>query len=90
MEPGSGVLRMIARDEEDGVVIELRDNGKGIPPENISKLFEAFYTGRPGGMGLGLTAARSILNAHGILLEVESVVGEGTVFRLHVPASLLV
>ena len=88
MEPGAGVLHMITRTEEAGVVIELRDNGKGIPPENISKLFEAFYTGRAGGMGLGLTAARSIFNAHGILLEVESEVGKGTVFRLHVPATL--
>ena len=89
MEPGSGVLRMRGRSTNDGVSIQVQDNGKGIPPENIGKLFEAFYTGRAGGMGLGLTTARSILNAHGILLQVESAVGQGTTFTLLLPQTLL-
>jgi len=85
MEPGKGVLHMSARSTGDGVVIELRDNGKGIQQENIPRLFEAFYSERTGGLGLGLTTARSILNAHGILLQVASVVGQGTTFTLLFP-----
>lgn len=89
MEPGKGVLLMAARSTDDGVVIELRDNGKGIKKENIPRLFEAFYSERTGGLGLGLTTARSILNAHGILLQVESAVGQGTTFTLLLPQTLL-
>ncbi len=89
MEPGKGVLHMAARSAEDGVVIELRDNGKGIHKENIPRLFEAFYSERTGGLGLGLTTARSILNAHGILLQVDSAVGQGTTFTLLLPRALI-
>ena len=65
--------------------ISVADNGKGIPEENIQRLFQAFYSGRTGGMGLGLTNARTILNAHGVHMDVKSTVGEGTTFLLTFP-----
>ncbi len=66
--------------------MEITDNGKGIPPEKITRLFEPFYSGRPGGLGLGLTTSRSILNSHGIGLDVRSTVGRGTTFSMRFPA----
>ena len=65
--------------------MEISDNGKGITPENLQRLFEPFYSGRPGGLGLGLTTARSIIHSHGVMLDVRSVVGEGTTFTLRFP-----
>jgi signal transduction histidine kinase len=87
MEPGKGRLSLAARSVNGGVCLFVRDNGKGIEPENIQRLFEAFYSSRSGGMGLGLTTARTILNAHGVHLNVESEPGRGTMFSIAFPAS---
>ncbi|MBP9159755.1 MAG: ATP-binding protein [Flavobacteriales bacterium] len=86
MEPGKGELCLTAGLARDRVQICVEDNGKGIAEENIKRLFQAFYSGRSGGMGLGLTSARTILNAHGVHVEVHSEVGEGTRFSLTFPA----
>ena len=90
MEPGKGELRMGAQRIGDEVLLEISDNGKGIPQEGLLRLFEPFYSGRPGGLGLGLTTARSILNSHRIKLEVQSTVGAGTTFTLRIPAEVFV
>jgi len=87
MESGKGVLRLRVRSTPQGTVIDVSDNGKGIAPENITKLFDPFYSDRPGGMGLGLTTARSVLLAQNVLLDVESTVGEGSTFTLHFPVA---
>jgi len=85
MEPGKGVLRIRVRSTPEGAVIDVSDNGKGVTPENITRLFDPFYSDRPGGMGLGLTTARSVLLAQNILLDVQSTVGKGSTFTLHFP-----
>lgn len=90
MEPGKGRLRMSAYRFGDEVLLEITDNGKGIPPENLSRLFEPFYSGRTGGLGLGLTTTRSILNSHRIKLEVRSVLGQSTTFTLRFPSEVFV
>jgi len=90
METGKGALRVGAYRVGDEVVMEIADNGKGIPQENIARLFEPFYSGRPGGLGLGLTTTRSILNGHKVKLEVHSEVGQGTTFTLRFPAEVCV
>ncbi|MCB0765860.1 MAG: CHASE3 domain-containing protein [Flavobacteriales bacterium] len=86
MQTGKGFLRFTVALDTDAVVLSISDNGKGISPENLQRLFEPFYSGRPGGLGLGLTTARSILHSHGIHLDVSSIVGEGTTFSLRFPS----
>lgn len=90
MESKHGVLRLQAARDGHSVVLRIADNGRGISPENLQRLFEPFYSGRSGGLGLGLTTARSILRGHGVLLDVESAVGHGTTFTLRFPAQTLV
>ncbi len=87
MQEGQGQLRLQAKLHQGKVRILVTDNGKGIPAGEIQRLFQAFYSGRPGGMGLGLTSARTILNAHGVHVDVESQVGRGTDFILTFPVS---
>jgi len=85
MEEGRGRLYLGASLYQGHVRISIADNGKGIQEEHIQRLFQAFYSGRTGGMGLGLTNARTILNAHGVHMDVKSAVGEGTTFILTFP-----
>jgi PAS domain S-box-containing protein len=83
MEPGKGVLK-ITTDLRDGfLTISICDNGKGIPPEEIEKLFDPFYTGKQGGMGLGLTSTKNILDSHTASVEVTSVLKQGTTFVIY-------
>lgn len=69
------------------VVITVRDNGHGIPPENRQRIFEAFFTTKePGkGTGLGLATAQEIIQEHGGWIEFDSEVGRGTEFRVFLP-----
>ncbi len=66
-------------------VIACTDTGIGIPAARVDKIFNAFYTTRERGTGLGLALAQQIVNAHGGRLEVESIEGKGTAFRLVLP-----
>lgn len=90
MEPGVGELHFTMLRAPDTIVLEISDNGKGMAPEALQRLFEPFFTGRTGGLGLGLTAARSILLGHNIKLDVVSAVGAGTTFTLRFPKSIFV
>lgn len=64
------------------VVVEVEDNGPGIEPDKQERIFEVFYSSRGGGTGLGLPIARQIVERHGGRIEVDSVPGRGTTFRL--------
>ncbi|MBX3373008.1 MAG: PAS domain S-box protein [Phycisphaeraceae bacterium] len=70
-------------------VIEVTDNGHGIPPEQISRIFEPFFTTKPVGCGtgLGLSIAYSIIQRHGGRLDATSRPGEGTSFSISLPAA---
>lgn len=88
--PGGGVE--VELGENDGeVVLEVRDDGPGIPPDELPHIFDRFYRGtntgdaRASGSGLGLAIVRSIVEMHGGDIEVASVAGEGTSFRIHLP-----
>jgi CheY-like chemotaxis protein len=79
-----------SRDDTSGhVVIEIRDSGCGIPPENLPRIFEPFFTTKAIGVGtgLGLSISHRIVSDLGGAIEVESQVGSGTTFRLRLPAS---
>ncbi len=67
------------------IVVEIRDNGKGFPPEDIDKIFTPFYTTKGGGSGLGLAICQKIVNEHQGFLKVESTPGEGTIFSVSLP-----
>ena len=86
--PFGGELKISARNEGARVLIDVTDNGIGIPSENLPKIFEPFFTtkeiGR--GTGLGLAVCYGILTEHGGSLDVQSTVGVGTTFTISLPA----
>lgn len=73
--------------ESGEVILEIKDNGEGIPPENLTKIFDPFFTtkGEGKGVGLGLSVIYGIIEAHGGDIEVKSKVGEGTTFIVTLP-----
>jgi signal transduction histidine kinase len=75
----------------DQVVIEVIDEGGGISRPHLAKIFEPFYsTKEPGqGTGLGLAICYGIISEHGGRIEVDSVVGRGSTFRILLPAAVL-
>jgi len=76
-----------AEQREPAVEVALADTGCGIPDEELSRIFEPFYTTKPAGegTGLGLAVAKRIVDFHGGSIEVHSKVGVGTTFTIHFP-----
>jgi PAS domain S-box-containing protein len=66
-------------------IVEVSDNGRGISEEDLKRIFNPFFTTRPGGTGLGLPAVRRIARAHGGRVEVSSSPGKGSTFRICLP-----
>lgn len=87
MEPGMGSLQLRARSRGNTVQVEVQDNGRGLTPEEQERIFQPFFSKRKGGLGLGLTEARNILDAHGAGISVRSRKGEGTTFTIGFPTS---
>jgi len=81
---GDEVLVRVSSGEGERV-LEVRDRGQGISPEARERLFDAFFTTRSQGMGIGLAVVKRILDDHGFGIEVESVAEQGTVFRVRMP-----
>ncbi|MGO9818839.1 MAG: sensor histidine kinase, partial [Acidocella sp.] len=80
------LLISTARSEPNDVVVAVQDSGPGLAPEVLARLFEPFYTTKPGGLGLGLSICRSIIEAHGGRLWVSENVPHGAIFHFTVPA----
>jgi signal transduction histidine kinase len=90
VEPQHGVINVrIAFDEEaQEAVLTVADNGPGIDSEGLSHIFEPFHSSKgQGGTGLGLAVARKIVNEHNGRIDVSSMSGEGTIFRVRLPIS---
>ena len=83
----TGELSITIDSVKDAHVVTIRDNGCGIPEENISRLFEPYFTSKRNGMGLGLAATLNILQSHKANIDVTSVVKQGTTFTITFPAS---
>jgi signal transduction histidine kinase len=89
--PRGGAVSVRLEEGEDTVMIEVRDDGPGIPAAELPHIFERFYRGtntgdaRASGSGLGLAIVRSIVEMHGGEIDVASVMGEGTAFRISLP-----
>jgi signal transduction histidine kinase len=91
--PQGGPVRIAARAERDQVVLEVVDRGIGIAPETLPSLFEPFRRGEHRGdgipgAGLGLFVVRRIVDAHRGTIEVQSTPGQGSLFRVRLPAGL--
>jgi signal transduction histidine kinase len=71
--------------EPDGVHVMVRDTGPGLAPATHEHLFEAFYTTKPTGLGMGLSICRSIIEAHGGRLWAEPNEPRGTIFQFVTP-----
>lgn len=83
----NGVIKISTGCEKEGVWIKVLDTGSGIPPENLNRIFEPFFTTKPvgSGTGLGLSLSYGIIKKHGGRIEVNSTVGKGTCFTVHLP-----
>jgi two-component system sensor histidine kinase HydH len=77
--------RNVESDSEPEAMIEISDNGRGINPEDLTRIFNPFFTTTSGGTGLGLPAVRRIARAHGGRVEVTSTPGIGSTFTIHLP-----
>jgi signal transduction histidine kinase len=84
--PRGGSATVRVREEAGRVVVEVADEGDGIAPEVLGKIWEPFYSGRPDGTGLGLALVRSIVEKHGGTIDVESAPGRGATFRVSLPS----
>lgn len=83
--PSRGLLTITASLQDGGVLLSVRDTGVGIPPENLSKLFEPLFTTKTKGIGLGLAVSKKLIEANGGRIEVHSMAGEGSTFKVWLP-----
>jgi signal transduction histidine kinase len=81
-----GTLALAARRDDEAVLVEVRDQGGGIPPEVQEKIFELYFTTKEGGSGIGLAQTYQIMQWHYGSVEFDTIVGKGTTFRLRLPA----
>lgn len=80
-----GRLSVGTKAQESGILIEIGDTGCGIPQEFLNKIFTPFFTTKSRGTGLGLAVVKKIIEHHHGTIQVESKVGEGTLFRIQIP-----
>ena len=80
---------LISTDESrtNGVLVAVRDSGPGIDPEHVDRVFDAFYTTKPSGVGMGLSICRSIIDAHGGRLWANANEPVGAAFQFTLPGS---
>jgi two-component system sensor histidine kinase FlrB len=93
--PSQGCLRIASRDVDDlpggasceGLELKIEDTGLGIPPENLSRVFDPFFTTNRNGTGLGLSVVHQIVDQHSGFIKLESEVNVGTTFTIVLPSA---
>jgi hypothetical protein len=75
------------RIQTNSVLVAVRDSGPGIDRENLERVFEAFYTTKPGGIGMGLSICQSIIDTHGGRLWADANEPRGAVFQFTLPTA---
>ena len=92
VSPAGGVITLSLRAEEETAAITVADNGDGIAPEDVARVFDRFYrvdknrTRDTGGVGLGLAIAQALVKAHDGKIDVASAgVGQGSTFTIRLP-----
>jgi len=83
--PDGGTLTIGTEMAEGQLRIRFADTGQGIPQENLERIFNPFFTTRQEGTGLGLAITHRIVQGHGGRIEVQSRLGEGTMFTVVLP-----
>ncbi len=86
--PEGGTLTLVGSRDGEAVCLDVIDTGKGVPPEQLPKLFRPFHTTKPNGHGLGLATTRKIIHAHGGTIDVQSEPGCGTKFAIRLPVPI--
>ncbi|WP_147155750.1 sensor histidine kinase, partial [Reyranella soli] len=84
---GARELSISTKEDQVGVVVAVRDSGPGIDREHLERVFDAFYTTKPSGTGMGLSICRSIIDAHGGRLWAEANKPRGAVFQFTLPGT---
>jgi signal transduction histidine kinase len=79
-------LVISSKTDRAGIVVSVRDSGPGLDPANPERVFEAFYSSKPDGLGMGLSICRSIIEAHGGRLVASANMPRGATFQFTVPA----
>jgi PAS domain S-box-containing protein len=84
---GIGTVTLTTAPRDGGVLVEITDTGTGIAPDHIDRIFDPFFTTKKvgAGTGLGLSTSFNIVRRHGGTMHVESALGRGTTFRIHLP-----
>ena len=83
MPEKGGLLKIKTNVIENVFEIIIEDNGKGVPKENLERLFEPYFTSKQNGLGLGLASSQTIIQLHHGSIDVESELGKGTKFIIH-------
>ena len=83
--PDGGQLVLRTRPTATGVAVDLIDTGCGMDEKTQGRVFQAFYSTKPGGSGLGLATTRKIVEVHGGLISMQSELGHGTQFTIELP-----
>jgi signal transduction histidine kinase len=84
--PEGGQVSLAARREDGGHVVEVRDTGRGIEPDQLPRIFDLYFTTKADGTGVGLAVTQQIVAAHGGTIEVDSRPGAGTTMTVRLPA----
>ena len=80
-----GELMIRTNRQKKEAVIQINGTGRGIPPDQLPHIFDAYYSSRPRGSGLGLPTAKKIIEAHNGTIAVDSELGKGTSFTIKLP-----
>ena len=87
--PAGGRVRLFSRLTDRACEIEIRDDGPGLPREALDRVFDPYYTTKPGGTGLGLSVTRGIIEEHGGTIEIASTPGQGCQVLISLPLDKL-
>jgi len=82
VDDNTGILKVSTRGEDEVCVVEICDNGCGIPSDAIDRIFDPFFSGKPSGTGLGLSTTHNIIRSHNGSIDVSSIAGKSTCFTL--------
>jgi signal transduction histidine kinase len=85
--PPGGVVDVQVSANGAAVLVEVRDQGSGIPEEHLERVLEPLYSTKPAGTGLGLPIARQIAKAHGGTLSIQNGIGAGVVATVRLPVA---